>query len=293
MEACGGSHYWSREFAAQGYMAKQVPAQHVAPFRGKGHKNDFRDAQAVLEAGRRPGMKYVTPKSVTQQERQILHRIRTRINKERVALANETRGFLAEFGVILRKGHKALDDYINYEAGKDSRITDAFRERLFQLGAEIRSKKDLLVRIDKEIHQDVRSSPEGKSLLKMRGVGDLIASALLCISGDIKQFKNGRHFAAFLGLVPRQNSTGGKAQLLGLTKSGNAYLRSLLIVGAQSVINNCEGKTDNYSLWVQKLLRTKERNLVAVAIANKNARIAWQILAKGAQFDPNLACQAQ
>lgn len=291
MEASAGAHYWSRQIEKLGHKPKQIASQKVKPF-VKVHKNDKRDSRGILDAAQRPHMKFVATKSEQQQEEQILLGIRRRFIKEKVALSNEIRGFLTEFGIVLRQGFKALFEYINFDLDKDARVSENFKTLIKELKEEFQLKMKRIAELDKKIKQRVNNSEQAKQVKEIHGVGVVTASALCCYSGNVKEFKNGRNFAASIGLVPRQYGTGGKTKLGGITKSGNSDLRSLLVQGAQTVINTCKNKTDKFSLWVQRLLKTKHKNLVAIAIANKNARIAWYILATGEKYNPDLACSS-
>ena len=287
MEACGSSHFWSRKAERFGVKPRQISPQHVKPF-VKSQKNDYHDAEAVLEAGRRPSMRYVSTKSEEQQELQALHNIRSRRVAQRTALINQMRGILLEHGVAVAQGPARLKRYLRAEFLTEPELSPAIRRLIEELQAELSNLEAAITEVEQQMRQRVKASAMIRRLLTIPGVGLLSATALAVVCGDPKQFKNGRQFAALLGLVPRQFSTGGKTTLRGITKRGNVYVRMLLIHGARAVIRHALKKEDPHSLWIRKLYAAKGMNLTAVAVANKNARIAWRLMTTNDEYDPAL-----
>lgn len=280
IEACGSSHYWARELSQLGHHVKLIPAQFVKPF-VKGGKNDANDAEAICEAVGRPSMRFVTIKSVEQQVMQAEHRIRTRLIRARTALSNEIRGLLSEFGIAIGLGitqiRKALPMLLE---DKETRLSARFKLLLSELAEELRQIDTHINEHEERIKAAAKEDDRIKRLLAIEGIGPISASALVAAVGDATQFANGRDMAAWLGLVPSQHSSGGKERLGHISKRGDTYLRTLLIHGARSVINHCEGKEDRRSQWVNQLSKRRNRNIATVALANKNARIAWAVLSR-------------
>lgn len=284
-EATSGAHYWAREIAKRNRSARQIPAQFVRPF-VKSEKNDFNDAEAACEAGNRPQMRFVPTKSVEQQELEALHRVRQRRMEERTRLSNQLRGMLTEHGVVFPQGVAKLREFCRALQADEQSLPALLRELVLDGFEELKELERRLKEFDRKLLARVRSSELLKRLASIPGIGPLTATALIAAHGDPRAFKNGRQFAAWLGLVPRQWTTGGKPKLLGITKRGDRYLRSLLIHGARAVIRVAANKDDAHSLWIQKLQAQKGMNVTAVALANKNARIAWKLLTSGEDFDP-------
>ncbi len=280
IEACGSSHYWARELSQLGHHVKLIPAQFVKPF-VKGGKNDANDAEAICEAVGRPSMRFVTIKSVEQQVIQAEHRIRTRLIRARTALSNEIRGLLSEFGIAIGLGitqiRKALPMLLE---DKETRLSARFKLLLSELAEELRQIDTHINEHEERLKAAAKEDDRIKRLLAIEGIGPISASALVAAVGDATQFANGRDMAAWLGLVPSQHSSGGKERLGHISKRGDTYLRTLLIHGARSVINHCEGKEDRRSQWVNQLSKRRNRNIATVALANKNARIAWAVLSR-------------
>ena len=280
IEACGSSHYWARELSQLGNHVKLIPAQFVKPF-VKGGKNDANDAEAICEAVGRPSMRFVTIKSVEQQVMQAEHRIRTRLIRARTALSNEIRGLLSEFGIAIGLGitqiRKALPMLLE---DKETRLSARFKLLLSELAEELRQIDTHINEHEERLKAAAKEDDRIKRLLAIEGIGPISASALVAAVGDATQFANGRDMAAWLGLVPSQHSSGGKERLGHISKRGDTYLRTLLIHGARSVINHCEGKEDRRSQWVNQLSKRRNRNIATVALANKNARIAWAVLSR-------------
>jgi transposase len=286
MEACGGAHYWARSFMAQGHQVKLIAPQYVKPF-VKGNKNDYNDAEAIAEAAQRPNMRFVPIKTIEQQDVQNLHCQRERIKKERTALVNQIRGLLAEYGLVINKGVASVRSNLplileDAENGLTVSARTFFNDLLNELyGLEERYK-----RCDQQVKQVSQENEMCNRLDEVLGIGPVIASATYAAAGDGKDFSNGRHFSAWLGIVPRQNSSGGKDVLLGISKRGNAYLRTLYIHGARSVLRHSVNKQDRFSRWAQAVQERRGYNKACVAVANKLARIAWVIMAKGETYRP-------
>lgn len=284
MEACGGANYWAREIQALGHEVKLIAPQYVKPY-VKGNKNDYNDAEAIAEAAQRANMRFVPIKSVEQQDIQNLHRQRERIKKARTALVNQVRGLLAEYGIVINKGvaavRKGLPDILE---DAENGLTMRSRELFADLLEELRLLDERLKRSEEQIEACNRENEVCQRLDEILGVGPITASAAYAAAGDGKDFVNGRHFSAWIGLVPGQHSTGGKSTLLGISKRGNAYLRTLFIHGARAVLRHSANKTDRFSLWAQALVERRGYNKACVAVANKMARIAWVIMAKGETY---------
>lgn len=284
MEACGGANYWAREFIALGHQVKLIAPQYVKPY-VKGNKNDYNDAEAIAEAAQRPNMRFVPIKSVEQQDIQNFHRQRERIKKERTALVNQIHGLLAEYGVVINKGiiavRKALPEVLeDAENGLTVLARECFAESL----EELRAIDKLFEQCERRIKSLNQNNEVCQRLDDILGIGPLTASAVYAAAGDGKDFVNGRHFSAWLGLVPGQHSSGGKTILLGISKRGNAYLRTLFIHGARAVLRHSATKQDRFSRWAQSVLARRGHNKACVAVANKMARIAWVIMAKGEAY---------
>jgi transposase len=289
MEACGGANYWAREIKCLGHEVKLIAPQYVKPY-VKGNKNDYNDAEAIAEAAQRPTMRFVPIKSVEQQDIQNLHRQRERIKKARVALVNQVRGLLAEYGIVINKGisavRKRLPDILE---DAENGLTMRSRELFADLLEELRLLDERLKQSEKQIETSNQGNEICQRLDEILGVGPIIASASYAAAGDGKDFVNGRHYSAWIGLVPGQHSTGGKPTLLGISKRGNAYLRTLYIHGARAVLRHCANKTDRFSLWAQALLERRGHNKACVAVANKMARMAWVIMARGETYRPAMS----
>ena len=291
MEACGSAHHWARTLKSLGHDARLMSPQFVKPY-VKSNKNDVADAEAICEAVARPNMRFVPVKSVEQQAVLSLHRVRQGFVKARTAQANQIRSLLGEFGLILPAGisHVAkrvpslLEDASNQLPGSVRRMIARLTEHLKDL--------DLLVdEFEAKIKAWHRSSELSMKLEKIPGIGPLGASALVASIADANSFANGRQLSAWLGLVPRQHSSGGKPALLGISKRGDVYLRTLLIHGARSAILAAQCKAVNSNVWLAGLLGRRHPNVAAVALANKNVRTVWALLAHGREFRADYAAQ--
>ncbi len=286
MEACSGAHYWGRKFAAMGHTVKLMAPQFVKPY-VKGNKNDARDAEAICEAVGRPNMRFVPLKTAAQQDMLLLHRARSGTIKARTAQANQIRGLLAEYGIVVPVGigklRKRLPEIL--EDGENG-LNGMERAAFAGLWEELRHLDERVAAYDRQITELAREDPRCKRLLTARGVGEMTATALVAAVGDGTQFANGREMAAWLGLVPGQHSSGGKERLLGISKRGDVYLRTLLIHGARSVIRSVKDKTDRLSVWGNEVVARRGKNVAAVALANKNARMLWAMLTRGEDYCP-------
>lgn len=284
MEACGGAHHWARELEKLGHTPKLMAAQYVKPY-VKTNKNDRADAEAICEAVTRPNMRFIAIKSVEQQEVLSLHRIRHGLIKRRTALANETRGLLLEFGLSLPQGighlRKSLPRIIE---DLHNCLTLIQRDTFSDMYSELVDIDERVVKLERQLKVFVDNSEPCQRLLNVPGLGVLSATALLATVGQATCFKNGREMAAWLGIVPRQHSSGGKERLLGISKRGDSYLRSLLIHGARSVLQYCWRKEDERSRWLQRLADRRGPHKALVAQANKTARICWSILARNEEY---------
>lgn len=280
IEACASAHYWARELGALGHEVKLIPPQYVKPY-VRGNKNDYNDALAIAEAVVRPEMHLVAVKTTDQQDIQALHRLRERRLRDRTALCNQLRGLLAEYGLIFPKGVSTLRRRLPelMEDGENG-LSDLFR-RLLALGYQ--QLQELDVHIDgytEELERQSRQDDACQRLQTVPGYGPIVASVFHSVVGNGDAYRRGRDVSASLGLVPKQHSSGGKEVLLGISKRGDRYLRSLLIHGARSVVIQAKTKNDRLSCWINRLVSTRGFNKTVVALANKMARIGWVILAK-------------
>lgn len=289
MEACGGSHYWVRVFTKLGHTVRLIAPQFVKPF-VKSNKNDAVDAEAICEAVQRPSMRFVPSKALEQQDIQSLHRIRSQAVSRRTALSNQIRGLLMEYGVVIPKGISYVRKQIPMILeDADNELTFLFREMLSELYDEMAHLDERVSKLEDKLKTLSAQNEDCQRLLTIPGVGLLSASAMVAAIGDINVFKNGRELAAWLGLVPRQHSTGGKPTLLGISKRGDSYLRTLLIHGGRTVVRVADKYQDRRNQWITKLDKRRGKNISAVAVANKNARIAWALLSNKTTYRANVA----
>ncbi len=292
MEACGSSHYWGRELQKLGYKVKIIHAQFVKPY-VKSNKNDAIDAEAICEAMSRPNMRFVSVKSSKQQDIQSIHRIRDKLMVQKASKANQIRGLVSEYGLVAPVGINKLREAIPlWLEDAENGLSALFRLLLRDLFDDLRQLQERVDTLDTLIEKEVKNDPVARSLLELRGIGILCASALSCAIGDAKGYRKGRDFAASIGLTPRQHSTGGKPRLLGISKRGDGYLRKLLVHGARSVIRHAHRHDDNLSKWIEKLCAYKHVNTVTVALANKTARAAWAMVNTNESYDPGLIASA-
>ena len=289
MEACAGAHHWARELQAHGLTVKLVAPQFVKPYI-KSNKNDANDAEAICEAMSRPTMRFVTVKSVEQQDIQAVHRIRSELVSQRTAKGNQIRGLVAEYGLVApqRLSHlrraipRWLEDAENGLSGRLRRLLDGLRGDLVELGRRV-------AELDEEVEAIAKAYPVAQRLQQLRGVGPLTATALIAAVGNGEQFAKGRDLAVSLGLTPKQHSTGGKERLLGISKRGDPYLRSLLVHGGRAALYAARNKDDRLSVWVTNLAARSHPNVAAVAWANKTARMAWSMIRHGTDYQPERA----
>ncbi len=284
-EACASSNYWAREFRKIGHEVVLISLQFVKPF-VKTNKNDSADAEAIAEAAVRPNMKFVPIKEVWQQELQALHRGRSLMLAQRVAFANALRGLLSEHGYVCRSGEKALHNQVSEILSDEHLFSGAFRDLLIRMQSQIRILQEQINDLDRQIKKIADESEKCQRIQKIQGVGPLSATAILAAVGDPKNFKNGRHFSAWLGLVPKQHSSGGKDRLLGISKRGDSYIRSLLIHGARAALQFAHRRKDKQSCWAVQKAITRGTNKAVVALANRNARIIWALLSNNATYQP-------
>jgi transposase len=289
MEACSGAHHWARLLQAKGFTVKLIAPQFVKPY-VKSNKNDANDAEAVCEAMSRPSMRFVGVKTVEQQDIQAVHRVRSGLMEQRKAKANQLRGLASEYGLVAPRELLNLRSAIpRWLEDQENGLSERFRKLLRGLWQDLRALDERVEELDHEIEQLARQDPVAVRLQQVRGIGPLTATALLATVGDASQFANGREMAASFGLTPKQNSSGGKERLLGISKRGDAYLRSLLVHGARAVIRTAQAKTDRLSTWVMRIAATRHPNIAAVALANKTARVAWAMITKGTNYRPQPA----
>ncbi len=284
MEASGSAHYWARKLQALGHNVQLIPPQYVKPF-VKRNKNDAADAEAICEAMMRPNMPAVPIKNAEQQAILSVHRARQGFIKARTAQANQIRGLLAEYGLIIPQGISHIPKQVPeiIEDGEND-LPGSFRVLIARLVDHLKELDRQVGELETEIQRWHRDNAASQKLAKIPGVGPLTATAMVASIGDARHFKNGRQLAAWLGIVPRQHSTGGKATLLGISKRGDTYLRTLLIHGARAVIRVAERKATADS-WIKNLLVRRNKNVAAVALANKNARTIWALLAHDRDYE--------
>ena len=293
LEACAGSHHWARELQARGYVVKLMAPQFVKPY-VKSNKTDRNDAEAICEAMSRPSMRFVAMKHVEQQDLQAVHRVRAELIRQRTAKANQIRGLVGEYGLVaplrLSPLRRAVPGWLE---DAENGLTLRFRRLLSGLWQDLRYLDERVTELDLEIRELAEHIPVAKRLQQLRGVGPVIATALAAALGDGKAFRNGRDFAVSLGLTPKQHSSGGRAQLLGISKRGDRYLRQLLVHGARAAVRTVGQKQDALSRWLRELSARKHTNVVVVALANKTARMAWAMVQANSDYDPRFAAKRQ
>jgi len=283
IEACASSHFWAREIGALGHDVRLMPAAYVKPY-VKRQKNDAADAEAICEAVTRPTMRFVPVKSPEQQSIMVLHKTRQMVMRQRTKLANTIRAHMAEIGIVApigRKGLELLLEIIGQD--EDGRLPEASRSCLRMLADQFSMVKAHILELDRAIVADVRRNESAKRLMAIPGVGPLLASAMVAAVPDPAMFRSGRNLAAWIGLVPRQNSSGGKERLGGITKQGNRYLRQLLFVGAMAVIRYAE-RHGTRRPWLVRLMARRQTKVAAAALANKTARMIWAIMTTGERY---------
>jgi len=287
VEACGGAHFWAAKLTALGHRVKMMAPQFVKPY-VKTNKNDSLDAEAICEAVARPNMRFVPVKSPEQQSVLALHTTRESFVHARTAQANQMRGLLMEFGIVVPQGIRHLPERVPAlieDASSD--LPGRFRLLMHRLLVHLKELDRQVGELEREIQLWHRDSEVSKRLETIPGIGPITASALVASAGDPSNFKNARQFAAWLGLVPHQNSSGGKTQLLGISKRGNVYLRCLLIHGGRALVELARTRPDRAGTWLGRLAARRHHNVAAVAMANKNARLAWALLSSGKAYEPD------
>ncbi len=288
LEACGSAHYWGRELSRLGHEVRLIPPSYVKPY-VKRQKNDAADAEAICEAVTRPSMRFVPIKSPEQQSVMVAHRTRSILTRQRTQLANAIRGHMSEFGLVAPIGRNGLEVLIAMIADVgDDRVPKEARACLLMLVAQLRLVVEQILESDRYIIASARSTEIGRRLMGIPGVGPVLASALVAAIADPRVFRSGRNLAAWIGLVPRQNSSGGKERLGGITKQGDRYLRQLLVVGAVAVIRHAQRNVARRP-WIVQLLARRTPKVAAVALANKNARMVWAIMTSGERYREPIA----
>jgi transposase len=284
MEACSGSNFWGRTLEARGFAVRLIPPKHVKPF-VKGNKNDRNDAFAICEAAARPNISFVKPRSLEQTDLMLVHRVRERLIGERMRLVNQVRGYLKEYGIVLPAGdasvRRALPVLIE---DADSGLTPLARLSFRALLDEWRALEARIGEADREIKTRWQQSEAAQRLSQIRGVAEITSTAVVAFAGNARHFRSGRHFAAVLGLVPKEHSSGGKQRLGSISKRGNGYLRRLLVQCAWSIIRYADRSQDRLSIWVRALIARRGKHIAAIAVANKLARIIWAMLSRDEAF---------
>ena len=289
MEACTGAHHWARELQSRGYAVKLIPPQFVKPY-VKSNKNDARDAEAICEAMSRPGMRFVTVKTVAQQDFQATHRIRAELIRQRTAKANQVRGLMAEYGLVAPKHLSSLRAAIPcWLEDAENGLTGDFRTLLHGVWEDLRALDDRVGEMDQVIKRLAENHEDCVRLQQLRGIGPMTSTAMVATVGDARQYHKSRQMAAAIGITPKQHSSGGKDRLLGISKRGDVYLRTLMIHGARAVVARAKHKDDRLSRWVTGIATRRHPNVAAVALANKTARMAWAMLRHETDYDPDFA----
>ena len=290
LEACGGSHYWARELKKLGHDARLIPPRLVKPF-VINNKTDAADARAICEVVKRPATRFVQIKTVEQQHLASLHRVRERLVGNRTALINQIRGFLHEYGIIIPQGILNLRKWLPLIlSGNDERLCAVSKILFDNLQDELGILDKKIEEIEVQLKQMAKTNATCERLMEVPGVGVLTATAIVAHMGDGKQFKNGRQFAACLGLTPKEYSSGGKQKLLGISKRGDNYIRKLLVQGARIICRwwnrRVAAENEWRIIWLQQITRRRGKFVAAVAQANKTARIVWNILARSVEYNP-------
>ena len=285
MEACASAHFWARTLMAMGHQVKLIAPQFVKPY-VKGNKNDANDAEAICEAVSRPNMRFVPMKTVEQQNIQALHRIRQ--VRQRTAHVNQIRGLLSEYGIVISLRTESLRNALpDILEDAENRLTADFRVLLKGLQEDLIYLDERIDALDQAIKKLAQEHEGARRLQQLRGIGPITATALIAAIGDGHQFARGRDAATWCGLVPGQHSSGGKSKLLGISKRGDTYLRTLMIHSARAVLQYSQHKDDRLSQWLQSVCSRRNKNIAAVALANKTMRMAWALLVRGQDYDPN------
>jgi transposase len=286
MEACAGAHDWARKLREHGHEVRLIAPQHVKPY-VRGQKNDYNDSRGIAEAVRRPDMRFVPIKTIAQQDIQALHRLRRGCLDDRSRLSNQVRGLLVEYGIVLPQGVAVVRTRLaRILEDAENGLSNWFRSFLARSYEQLRQLQEHIAFYDREVRQLAKREEAQQRLQTIPGFGPIVASVFHSAIGDAKAFARGRDVSASLGLVPRQHSSGDKQVLLGITKRGDKYLRSLLIHGARSVVRLADAKDDSLSRWVQRVKAQRGYNKAVVALANKLARIGWAVLRNNTQYKP-------
>jgi transposase len=286
MEACAGSHFLGRALREQGHEVRLMPAQYVKPY-VKTNKNDYIDAEAIAEAVGRPRMRFVPIKSDEQLDMQSMHRARERWVRNRTALLNQIRGLLLERGITIRKGRRHAEEALpTILEDAEASLTCMMRQLLGRLTSELKQLEVQIAEIDAMIAGKADDQEACQRLMAIPGIGPITATAIVSAIGNGAEFRKGRGFSAWLGLTPAEYSTGGKQKLLGISKRGNGYLRKLLVHGARAVLQFRDKQSPGLRAWLGQLVSRAHRNVVTIALANKMARMAWALLAKGETYRP-------
>jgi transposase len=284
MESCGSAHYWARQLEKLGHKVKLMAPQFVKPY-VKSNKNDRNDSEAIAEAVGRPAMRFVPIKNVSQQDIQSLHRIREGALKHKIFISNQMRGLLSEYGIVFPQGDYALKTSLTAAIeDTNSELSNLSRELFTDLFLQFKQADEKVKEYEKKIVLLAKEDEQCQKIMKIEGIGPLIATAIVSAVGNARNFKNGREMAAWLGLVPKHTASGEKKRLLGITKRGDNYLRKLLIQGGRSLILSSKTKRDKRSLWITQKYANAGYNKTAVAVANKNARIIWALLYKNEEY---------
>jgi transposase len=292
LEACASAHYWARELQALGHTVRMMPPAYVKPY-VKRHKNDATDAEAICEAATRPTMRFVTIKTPEQQSCLMLHRTRHLFIRQQTAVINSIRAHLAEFGIVAPVGRKGVEQLLGVVAdSSDQRLPEIARACVAALGAQLQTLKAQILQFDRLIMAWHRSNEASKRLDEIPGVGPALATALVASIADPKAFRSGRDFSAWIGLVPKQNSSGGKERLGNISKRGDRYLRSLFTAGALAVIRYAKIHGTKHRPWLTALLARRPTKVAAIALANKIARMTWAIMARGERYKEPAALAA-
>ena len=289
MEGCAGSHYWARELGALGHQVKLLPPQHVKAYL-RGQKNDYNDALAIAEACQHGHVRAVAIKGIEQQDEQAFHRIRKQLVAEQTRLANQIRGLLGEYGIVLAQGVSRIRRELpSLLEEAENGLSGRFRDLLSRQYQRFVAQDEELAFYDQQVRVQVKEDDVCRRLAALPGFGPVVSSGFKSWIGDGKQFSRGRDASAALGVVPRQYSSGGKEVLLGITKRGDSYVRCLVVHGARSVVMQADRKTDPLSQWINRLVATRGFNKAVVALANKLIRVAWVIVARGESYHPQTA----
>jgi transposase len=292
IEACASSHYWSRELQALGHTVRLMPPAYVKPY-VKRQKNDATDAEAICEAVTRPNMRFVPTKTVEQQSCLMLHRARHLFIRQQTAVINSIRAYLAEFGIVAPVGRRGVEQLLEVVADTtDSRLPEVARACVTALGAQLRALKAQILEFDRRIIAWHRSNATSKRLDAIPGVGPALATALVASIADPRAFGSGRDFSAWVGLVPKQKSSGGKDRLGSISKQGDRYLRSLFTAGALAVIRHAKIHGTGHRPWLTGLLARRPTKVAAIALANKLARVAWAMMARNERYQEPAALAA-